>query len=107
MQEFLKSKQGKKLHFKLFKKRCSLMPQYNEFDFISNIREFYSPYYVRLGITYHAVRQEKKYKITWETWWEKDDGTRYNICTVEKFMTHNVMYKALFKREFEIVNKEN
>ena len=37
IQQFIKSKQGKQLHFKLFKERCSLMPQYNEFDFISNI----------------------------------------------------------------------
>lgn len=100
VQEFLKSKTGKKLQYKLFKERCSVMPQYKEFDFISNINK-------RFGTTYHAVRQEKNYKITWEIWWEKDDGTRYDIRTVEKFMTHNAMYNALFKKEFKIITKEN
>lgn len=95
IQEFLKSKQGKQLHFKLFKERCSLMPQYNEFDFISNINK-------RFGTTYHAIRQKKNYKITWEIWFETNDGTKYDISKVEKFMTHNAMYKALFKKEFEI-----
>ena len=96
IKEFLKSKNGKQLHYKLFKESCSLMPQYKEFDFISNINK-------QFGTTYHAIRQENKYKITWEVWWEKDDGTRYNIRTVEKFMTQNAMYKALFKKDFVII----
>lgn len=100
VQEFLKSKNGKKLHYKLFRERCSLMPQYNGFDFVSNINK-------RFGTTYHAKRQEKNYRITWEVWWEKDDGTKYDIRTVEKFITHNAMYKALFKKEFEIIKKED
>lgn len=99
VQEFLKSKQGKKLQRKLFEERCSLMPQYDEFDFISNINK-------RFGTIYHAVRQEKKYKITWETWFEKDDGTRYDIHTVEQFMSHSEMYNRLSSKKFEIVKKE-
>ena len=95
IQQFIKSKQGKQLHFKLFKERCSLMPQYNEFDFISNINK-------RFGTTYHAIRQKKNYKITWEIWFETNDGTKYDISKVEKSITHNAMYKALFKKEFEI-----
>lgn len=100
VQEFLKSKSGQQLQYKLFKERCSLMPQYKEFDFISNINK-------RFGTTYHAERQEKKYRITWETWWEDDDGKRYDIRTVEKFITHNAMYSKLFKKEFEIITKED
>lgn len=100
VQEFLKSKNGKKLHYKLFKERCSLMPQYKEFDFVSNINK-------RFGTTYHAERQEKNYRITWEVWWEKDDGTKYDIRTVEKFITHNAMYSKLFKKEFKIIKEED
>lgn len=100
VQEFLKSNKGKTLQYKLFKERCSLMPQYKEFDFISNINK-------RFGTTYHAERQEKKYKITWETWWEDDDGKRYDIRTVEKFITHDAMYSKLFKKEFEIILQED
>ena len=99
MREFLKSRNGQELQRKLFKERCALMPQYKEFDFVSNINK-------RFGTTYHAVRQEDKYKITWETWWERDDGTKYDIHTVEKLMTHNAMYNALFKKEFVIIKKE-
>jgi hypothetical protein len=98
VQEFLKSKEGKTLQFKLFKERCAIMPQYNEFDFISNINK-------RFGTIYHAERQEKKYKITWETWFEDDDGKRYDERTSETFITHDAMYKRLFDKEFAIKEK--
>jgi hypothetical protein len=98
VQEFLKSKEGKKLQFTLFKERCAIMPQYDEFDFESNINK-------RFGVVYHAERQEKKYKITWETWFEDDDGKRYDERTSETFITHEVMYKRLFEKEFIIKEK--